>query len=330
MKRSSLAFACALAFAGSSARAEEARPRVALTWVAPSSCPSAQAIQSQIESALERANNGNGHVVARAIVTSDESRWHLTLAIESEHTSGTRTLDADSCEAIAGAVVLIAVLATEPVEVTAPTPTPSAAADTNAEAIPEDDRKKLPSTSGKRAVHVGLGAEGASDIGSLPSIAGGGRLSLFATYRRARLEAIATMWGKQNAFVAGSSTEGVNLFFLTAGGHACYAVLSNDESASRGLSLSPCAGTEWNRMASGGFGGPSAFANVTEWASVHAGALGSWNLFSFLSLRAAIEAVVPLARPTFVTLDDTGAIANTLHRPSVVGARGLAGVEARF
>ncbi len=122
----------------------------ALTWSAPSECPSEEAVLERIDAMLARGGSGRREAVALTMrVERVEARFVLDVTSTGD-TAGARTLDAASCADLATAAVLIASIAIDP-DLTptpepepAPTPTPEPEPAPTPEPEPEPEPEPQP------------------------------------------------------------------------------------------------------------------------------------------------------------------------------------------
>jgi hypothetical protein len=99
---------------------------VDLIWDAPSSCPSTSAVLDQIRRSVAPSSAGSEHAVVEAHVTpGEQGRWNATLRVTTHSGMSERSLEADSCEAIASAVSLISLVTLEGTELASSTPIPA-------------------------------------------------------------------------------------------------------------------------------------------------------------------------------------------------------------
>lgn len=177
---------------------------------------------------------------------------------------------------------------------------------------------------------LAIGAAGGGDVGTLPSLAGGGSVSVAGLYRRARIEARGRAYVSQRAADLARPTQGVDLSYLGTDARACIAVVATAPTTREGLTVSPCLGVDLSRIAGSGFGGSKTFSGDGSWSALEAGLLGAWALGSTVALRVGGDLLVPTSRPAFVVLAPDGSTAESLHRPGPIGGRLDLGAELRF
>ncbi len=151
----------------------------ALRWRAPAGCPD----QAQMEARIEAAG-GRGRLGIDAEVVAEDQRWTLRLALELDGARDTRVLEADDCDALAeAAVLLIGVRVDESrdvlpsvdddvpppvVEPTPPEPSKPAQPPPRADPEPAVSSEPPPRASGSSQGLL-LGAAGGLSIGAVPA-----------------------------------------------------------------------------------------------------------------------------------------------------------------
>jgi hypothetical protein len=338
-----VACACAGVAIATPASAEEP---LRLSWRAPAECPSADAVRG---AALRNARGARGAPLEADAVVERGERWTVTLRTRRGASIGERRLDAASCAALADATAVILALALVPPgeAVADPMPSPAAAPpappDANAEpsaarppvetpapapasaragaARPTEDRSREADRTARAAdarPSLAIGAWGASDALTLPAVAVGGGGSIAWTPRRFRLEAGAAAWTAQSGTVA-DSPAGARFAMTTASASACLSVIGG------AIDVAPCAGTSATFVSARGFGATNNYEASARWMSADGGILARLPLASWISVRARVDALVPLARPTFAVEGE-----GTVHRPPPLGVRAALGAEITF
>jgi len=322
--------------------ASSTSPGVALAWSAPAECPSRAAVLGEVRAILEGGAASAHSVEAAATVERAGQRWRVALTIRSDQGSGVRSLDADSCEALASAVALIVALAVDPTrrapaDAGAPPDAQAparASTDADAGAAPSPPSSPQPRPHDEREEEDGprlvVGVAGVADFGDLPSPALGGSVAVAGLYRRARLEARGRTYASQRVADLARPAQGVDLAYLGLDARACLAVLATGRAARDGVAVSPCLGVDLSRVAGSGFGGTKTFSGNGSWVAFEGGLLGTWALASSVALRVGVDLLVPTSRPGFVVLAPDGSTAESLHRPASIGGRFDLGVELRF
>lgn len=319
-----MAAAIALVVAARAGAQASAASGVQLTWNAPSECPTRADVEREVGQILAASTAPASAVSARADVTRLGEKWHVELAIASSEGRGERRLDASSCGELGSAVALIVALAVDPGARPPPPPVPSApdagAPEAAAAAPPPPPRPGSDSTT----LGVALGAAATADFGTLPSTGVGGEAVVALVVDRLRVEGRGRIFAKQRALDPANAAQGVDFTLLGGGLRGCFAAIAGT------VSLAPCAGAGLERLSAAGFGGNASFSRDAAFVTLDGGALLTWSFARWLALRAELEGVVPLARPSFVVLRADGSVAEVLHRPSSVGGRAGLGIELHF
>lgn len=307
-----------------------------LTWTAPPECPSSATVRAAIlrDAQPRRAPSEPLDADARVEQKASTDGWRVRLRTRQGAQAGEREIEAATCGALADATAVILALALAPPGADAASasaapgdaPAPPASA-TPGSAPPEDEgaapaarRDRRGTSNGSaRERQVALGVSAAGDASSLPAPTLGGSLTLAWTPGRFRVELDARRWISQAGSVP-SSNAGARFSMTSIGGRGCWTALK------AGLvDLAPCAGADGHIVAASGYGADANFAAGAEWTTVAGGALARLSLTTWLALRARGEAIVPLARPTFVVEND-----GPVHRPPTLGAAASLGAELLF
>jgi hypothetical protein len=162
---------------------------------------------------------------------------------------------------------------------------------------------------------VGLGVAG--DASTLPSPAVGAAASLSFTTGRLRVELGARRWASQSAALT-TADAGARFTMTSAGLRSCWTVLRAGP-----FEGSPCVGADLAFVDAAGYGAQTNYAATARWFDAAVGALARMKLARWLALRATLEVVVPLSRPTFVVEGE-----GDVHRPPAVGGVASLGAEA--
>lgn len=134
-------------------------PTHELRWSAPETCPTQSEVAAQIEGLLGLDHTGGASVRADATVSREDPRWTLTIEIETDSGSRTRTVDADDCDELASMTALLVAIAVDPGLATRPPGAPS-------EGRPESSGPEAPSSDG--GVESEPGAAPESELSSEP------------------------------------------------------------------------------------------------------------------------------------------------------------------
>lgn len=332
------------------ARAEA--PALKLTWRAPAGCPSSDAVRdAATRTASDRAAKASSlEADARVERLERAGRWRVTLRTRRGDATGERSIEAASCSALADATAVVLALAlvspdAAPEAATADVPadaagapppatatatatpaTPARPADharaaereaTPARVPPAEDVSREASTPEPEhalAVAAAMMVDGAT----LPAPSSGGGGSVAWTPGRLRLEAGAALFAGQSRTTSVSAA-GADLRLFVAGARGCASIVRAP------IDVAPCAGADVNVVTAHGFGAPANYDTSAAWASAAGGAIVRIPIRHWIAVRAQLDAIVPLSRPTFV-VEGEGAI----HRSAAIGARGGIGAELLF
>ncbi len=203
---------------------------------------------------------------------------------------GERTLDGDTCQAVADAAALIVALAIQPGEPRVLESQPETAGG----AVYEPPFARLRAR-----------VSGGADTGDLPGLAAGFQLALALELAFQRAEILAThLVGRRAELPSGAAGD---LELWTVGG--------------RGCAWFWCLGLEAGFMPGQGTNVGQEKPGTAWWAAGTAGLQGAWKLSDLLGIHASLEVIFPLTRPMF-----TVAGAN-LFRPPAASARAFFGLE---
>jgi hypothetical protein len=292
------------------ARAER---NVELSWSAPAACPSREDVGRAIDRIVGAGSSEREPVTARVVVEARASpAWHAEIELASASGgSSTRSVDAESCQALADAVALMAAIAVDP----------SAAARSEAGAPAPATEPAAPLRGPLRDPlrAVAAGALLVMDGGLLPGVGLGPALAVAWQPSRLRLDATFTALLPRSATTVARPSEGADFFALEGLARGCVAVTE------RALDVLPCAGAGAAWISAHGFGSDSPSNGQATVGLVTVGALGTARIGDRFSLRIGGEGIMPLARPSFV-IDPAGAV----HRPPSVALQGSLGAELHF
>jgi hypothetical protein len=297
-------------------RATESLSRVELTWNAPSSCPTSDAVLREVQSSL--GATPIHRVVARADVTQVAAEhWSVHLATEVDGVIGERSLDANSCASLASATALIVAWTIDPAAArSGPSAAPAASSASRDEAVPTPTPTKT-----RESPRGFVATSGRLDLGLLPSAAGGADVTLGASWGPLRGELSGTYWFPQDA---PGPVGGTHILLVEGAFRVCVRAFRGAR-----VELLPCAGAGIVHASSDGFGLAPSYRATSDWGIVGGDVLGTWAMFGPLALRASIGVEVPLVRPAFVLLDPNQAEVQ-LHRAAVVSGRASLGAEVHF
>ena len=296
---------------------QTAEPALQLTWKAPRECPTGHEVEQAV---LHLVGNVPGEPLDASVVVSKVgARYRAQI-----HTAGgarERSLEGESCEAIAEAVAVLLALAIDPTSLaradTQPlfaAPTVSAA--TAASSAPPPARTTPPA----KRVRVDARLAGALESGPLPSTGVAGALQVGARLSRWSAHARVMVRTPQERDLPEPDGAGGRFGMVSAGLLACGAV---PRPTSAWLDL--CLAGEIGRLSGEGYGVSQPRSGSQVWLGLGGGALGVVALGSGLTLTGGLEVLpVPVHRP--FDLDGIGEV----YRPSGVCVRGLLGVGTIF
>lgn len=335
-----------------------AEEHLLLAWRAPPGCPSAADVRRAALSHLGPEDSeppeGALHVEAQVERRNEPSgltRFRVVLRARRGSTSGERVIEAETCQGVAdaAAVVIALALVSPTLAPGAPTGDEGTRIDSTAQGVPpatnpstrNPDQASAPSNVGgslgrtppphqpgrrttadprdARPSLLAFGAQAATDSGTLPSWALGASLVLAWTPGRTRLEVDLRRWASQSEDV-GASSAGARFTLTSSGVRACHALWREGR-----FELSPCVGGDAHWVTARGYGADTNHDAEAHWLSLTAGVLGRASVSSWLGLRGRLEAVTPLARPTFV-VERMGEV----HGPAPLGVAATFGAEVHF
>jgi hypothetical protein len=296
------------------AGAEPSDPIVHLSWNAPPGCPTAAAVASDVQRIL--GGSSSHRATARAdVVELGSQRWSVHLVTNVDDAPGERSLEANSCEALASATALILALTVDPARALATMPPPSRPQQ------PAPRPGPPAQTSTRDPLQVLVAAAGVGETGTLPSPSVGGEISLGVLFGPVRGEISGTDWFSQDA--TANTGQGTHIHLLDGALRGCFRGRFGDR-----FEMDPCAGAALVLASSNGFGEDKSFERSSSWSTLDADLLSSWRIAGPLALRASLGFGVPLARPSFILLDPQGQ--TFLHRAYWIAGRGTLGLEVRF
>jgi hypothetical protein len=313
MKGKTGAVVVASALFCASAHADDADQPLVLSWVAPSGCPSQATVTSEVKRILGGMSSHRATAHAD-VVQLGPQRWSVHLVTNVDGASGERSLEANSCEALASATALILALTVDPTRAMAAPP-------------PSPPPKPLPQpaapvqTPSQNPVRFLVATSAAGESGTLPSASLGGEIALGILFGPVRAELSAADWFAQDATAV--SGQGTRIHLLDGALRGCFRGRFGDS-----FELDPCAGAALVFASSEGFGEDTKFERSSNWAGLDTDLFSSWRFAGPLALRASVGLGIPLARPSFVLLDPQGQ--TFLHRASAIAGRASFGLEVRF
>jgi len=312
-----------LAWAPSAARAQ-APASFAFAWGAPEGCPSAAAVQAEIDNLLGGAAGDRVRQDLAVQATVEHlALWQVTLETQSGMISGHRTIEAGTCQGLASATALIVALMIDPDAVAAHA-SQAKAASPEVPPIPATPAPAPAPPRPARATFVlaGLGAAGHLGVLPGPDVGIGATIGLLRGQWRVELRgAYGPRQVPSDALADAPNVHGKFRFFAgTLAG--CWLRLG------RVVDLGPCAEAEIGAVHGEGAGADRIIAQTTPWFGLGAGGVAVLKATPWLRFPIHLDAVAPLWRPHFVW---SNVEANRpIFRAAPVGGRLIAGAELQF
>ena len=301
---------------------------VDLAWNAPAECPARDAVLDEISRVLSTSSAPRVAVTARADVSSDgQGRWHAALSLGTHDAHSERTLDAESCSAIASATAVIVAVAAEG-ETREPEPVPAPQSGRYSPELPTSTRLR------QRTSQVVVAGAGALDVGTLPPpIAPGVEATLgwaytWSTWRIRALGSVTFFPSKNSLPLGGTQAPGeygrFDLFGASA--RACGSLVQAV------FDFGICLGMEIDWMTgTGATGGPAQPSQHTgAWPLALGSLLASWSFSREVAILVRGEGFYAPAPATFVVTESPKNAHIDVYTPNQMGLRGALGVELRF
>jgi hypothetical protein len=310
-------------------------PPFELLWNVPSGCPNADWLRDNVERHLSvtGGNERQSVAVEGRIRENEDNDWALDLAITDARGSGSRRLEAATCEELAEAAALIVAISIDPrlaepeppVDDAKPTePEPEeppqeaspAPWDNPLEPVPLERETAEPGPE----LRLGLRALGGIDVNVLSSIGPTLGLGFGVMWPRWRLDLTGIYWTPTEAAAEDLDDVG-GVFQLWAFGLRGARVLH-----AHAFEFPLAVGLELGAMHGRGQGeGLRSDQAAAFWGAALAGAGVAWEVTRLLALWLQFDGILAMSRPEFET--DQGTL---VYRSSAGGARLMAGVEARW
>lgn len=282
-----------------------------LQWSAPSGCPTTAEVLARVEAGPE------AHPVhAEGSVTENGVGWSLTLRIEGYGGADVRTLEGESCEALADAAALLIQVATGPEpedgqeltpESSEPEPQPelAAAPEVTISARPEpadnqpasvsDPAEPAPSAAQGLPLGVHARAAGIVQLGALlpGTVAGGAAVAAGVNIPWFRAEVRGTYLAPREQREADNPSVGIRVDGWGLGGSGC-GVWDGGR-----VFVPACLGAQLGRTRARAFGLEQPGVGRGLWAHVVADLALGVRVSPRVAITAAAEAAVSLRRPSF-------------------------------
>ncbi len=319
-----------VALAGLAAVVEPTAP--SLAWEAPGEgCPAA----AEVERRLARLLGDDGSVVrAAARVEPSASGWRVELALEWRGHRDTRTLEAERCDTLADATVLLVATMVDPVAVllrtsraapapvvaAPPSPPPAVVAPPPVRTLGEPPRRPAPERRARppRDRGLALGVSGQLDLGSLPRVAGGVAAQLGWRWPWARLYAEAVYLPSRRVLSQAPYAHQGRVQLGAGRVGACVRAWI------RRVELPVCGGLEVGGTRSTGFGVGADLGASDPWLAVLGDAGVTVPLLPGLALLGRAGVAVPVVYSEYVFGDES------LYRARPAALRGAIGFEFRW
>lgn len=310
-------------------------------------CPDTAPLAGRIEELVGRPV-APSEVGVRLAILETEPLVRARVELEFGGRVEVRDLEAKSCDALLDAVALLVAVTLDPSEAPQvpepppPEPPPLQTAEPEPQPVPELEPEPQPapppeptppsepespaprptSLDQRRALGLAVGLFGGGEIGAIPRGTGGIRPVLRLSRGAFVAELSGDYWIRRRHQPLPTG-ETITVELGVAALRAGWALR-------RGAIRVPfCGGLEAGLMRGEGFGLRDSRSDHWPWAAALASAGVLVRLGARVDLGATIEGVVPFVRPTFTAARDDGSIV-TLHTPSPVGARLLAGVSVEL
>ena len=312
------------------------RGRLTVVWTAPSECPDAESIVSQVERSLSTSLtdlDGGAVRLVGTVVGEDES-WRIDLRLQTESGDETQQATAAACAPLAELAALRTASALDPsmfALLPEPPPGPTedevaadGAADTQLES-PPDEHAVAPSdvepasSSARRPLQAMLGVDAGMGLGLLPGV--GVSVGAFVGLRWtfARLDLTAIYWTPRAVHLDQPSDVGGSFQVGAVGLRGC------GVPQVRRVEFPLCAGLEFGAMRGVGLGLAQPTVVHRPWVVAVATPGIAVVLAAKVALYAQVGMAVPLVRARFAVVD-----VGDVFTLGSVGFRGAVGVALRL
>jgi hypothetical protein len=267
---------------------------LAVTWSAPSECPSESRLRERVMKLLGDAAHSGLRAVTR--VTRRGDVFHAHILVRGPSGGGTgefgeRDLEDATCEQLFDSVAVLIALS-----------------------VPSQSSVRQPPSLVMRA-----SLEGRLLLGALPlPAAGAGGALALEVASSMRFELHGAYHVPQSSVLAGTAL-GARFELVTFGARACRV------SRVGMLQLGPCLGAEFYYAAATAFGGKPSRSGSAIWWGPALALLSRLRISERVAVYIALEAVAPFARPRFNFSD-----AGDLHRVAAVAAQVVLAPEVHF
>lgn len=310
---------------------------VSIEWTGPSDCAEAKAAETYIRRMLSGTShaaspNSDVHVVVQL---ATDGKWDVSIETMTSGIVGERSLRVDSCEEARRAVALLVALMIDPNAQPRALDQPSSTENQEANPAPERPSPPAPpvAVATQKPVLVQYatelnrvrprwfaGATAVADWGTLPTSSLGAELRASVTQYIWSLGLGGTAWIPSR----GSSRElpeaGGKFTLLESRAYGCVGASSRVR-----IQGQFCVGPSLLHMHATGYGVSEPGSASTTWLAAAAEGAALIPLTHEFGWRIALEALAPMARPTFAIRD-----VGTIYRPKALAFRGSIGFEVLF
>lgn len=318
---------------------------VSLAWNVPPGCPDEAAVREGLRGYLGERPTAEGQAEVRAegtIVEVDGGGFRLSLRTQTESGVTTRETFDERCDVLVDATALIIAIAVDPSVVLNRVPPgpvveppqepapevevePPASEPTPPETPPSDSGLVVsaadaePAPAVPRRVRFGMRAGGGAIVGAVPNVGGGFRFAGGLIGPRWRAELLGDYWLPRTEVA--SEGIGGQISLWTVGARGCWT-----PTVATVFEFPLCGGAEGGVLRGDPVGDGVADGRTSRrpWFAFDGSAGFSWAPRRFLAVMVQAEISAPLLRSGF----RVGEV--EVYRPSAVGGRFVAGLEARF
>jgi len=317
-------------------KAQAERLPLELAWEAPEGCPDRAFMRRRIGQLLHNPAATPKNVAASAkIERSPDSRFHLALSVRTDGVEENRTMDADSCSALAEASAVVIALAIAPSQgaeppdegrtpetpeerASEPPPQPSAPSAPSAPSTPNiEPPPRRAHTAVRTTPRAALGVGASVESGVLPEPSAGFVGSASLRLDRIRVGVLATMSLVQRPHFA--RTAGASFEMISAGAFGSYMLPLGP------VAVGPTVNVELTHVRVRGFGIRGPRASSVFWPTPVLGARLEVSPARWIALVGRADLLIPIGAPAF-NLTTTGD-AVRLHDPASIAPRLSIGAE---
>lgn len=304
-------------------------------WHAPPGCPTEAAVRDRAATLLAGAEGTAGAAVELTVEARSDGRWRLHAVLHGPSGVGERTLDADTCDALAEAAALLAAIAAQPSLAGTVPPPPAPPADGAAAAAraprpsgvpaawpPRETApaRLAPPTARPRARRGLLALGGGAAVGVLTTPMAVLRAAGGVRGRRWSVALTQTFWLPRDMPSAEVGAVGGRMWLWAAGLRGCGIPVSGR------VELDLCGAVEVGAVTGRGIGAVTASARRTSaWLAVSGGPVLGVPVGARSRLTLGVDLLVVAVRPHFSVLGG-GEVCCSAQ----VGGRALLGVELRL